>query len=318
MKLAHMAVVTPRRCGLYETTRELVVALRAIGVDSRIIDPQPTNLHPGGTDDRGAVFADTAWAHGADFLINHSGLGKELDASDIPVIHMAHGRPRSTFLTERDGGPPVVSYHYSKDKDPRFKAVITFWPEHVRYLQVMFTETPVHCITAPVDLDAWSPGGPSGYAFHGKKGPINVVIADAWRSDIDPFEAVCAFAHFARSTPAKLHLYGGHLKEKAWPALLRKLRDQDSLGEFQGWVSGLDNVYRAADMLITPHTIAVRSIREALACGCPVVRGISDIDNAVSAMRHSQTRQNARREAEVMYNPADTAREFMDIVNGCS
>ena len=40
MKVCHAAVVTPNRCGLYETTRELVAGLR--GVAYVVIFPEPT------------------------------------------------------------------------------------------------------------------------------------------------------------------------------------------------------------------------------------------------------------------------------------
>ena len=55
MKVAHLAIITPRKCGLYETTRELVKGLREIGVDSRLVDPAPARnpIMWKGTEDRG-------------------------------------------------------------------------------------------------------------------------------------------------------------------------------------------------------------------------------------------------------------------------
>ena len=149
MKVAHAAVVTPRRCGLYETTREVVVGLRALGVDSRIIDPtgEKNTLHPGTDDDRGAPLADVGFAHEADVLVSHSGLG-ELEDIGKPIIHVAHGRPKSSFLTETTGGTPIYSYGYHKNKEKKFRAVVTFWPEHVPYLRSIYADTPVKCDAA--------------------------------------------------------------------------------------------------------------------------------------------------------------------------
>ena len=74
MKVAHLAIVTPGRVGLYETTRELVAALRARGVDSCIVDPtQATNdLYPDTLSDRGARLAEMSWALNADVIVSHA------------------------------------------------------------------------------------------------------------------------------------------------------------------------------------------------------------------------------------------------------
>lgn len=315
LKLAHIAVVTPGRCGLYETVRELVVGLRALGVDSRVCDPLAKTLPE---EDRGATMGLMDWARAADILVNHSGLGP-LDETSKPVIHVAHGRPRSTFLIELKGSTPVYSYHYHKNKDPRFRAVVTFWPRHKPYLEVMWPDTPVHCVTAPVDLDAWNPAGPRGYGFHGKKGSCNVICTDAWRDDIDPFEVVNAFALYARKFKgARLHIYGASKNMRGWGALLKSVQDQGNLGEVLPWVKGLANVYRAADMLITPHTIAVRSIREAMACGCPVaMMATPDIEKFAVEMEtvRVKNRRDVRAEAEKLFNPERTAKEFLAVVN---
>jgi len=321
MKLAHLAVVTPKRCGLYETTRELVVALRKNGIDSRIVDPTygKNTLHPKTEGDRGAPLEKSMeFARGANFLINHSGYdGTPLQKVDIPVIHIAHGRPRSSFLSEVNGGTPIYTYHYNKNSDPRFKAIVTFWEQHRAYLDVMFPDKPVRYVPPPVDLEAWSPEGPSGYRFNGKKGKINVICTDAWRDDIDPFEAVMAFALWARHQDgAKLHIYGNNKIRKGWSALIKRIMDDGNMGEWLGWVGGLDNVYRAANMVITPHLIDTRTVREAMACGCPVVR-IQHIERDQTRMTFAKNanRQRVRAEAERQFDPKVTAEAFIRILN---
>ena len=102
VKLAHIEVVTPGRCGLYETTRELVVALRARGFDSRIYDPTKAKnkLYPEGDKDRNAPFCDLNWVfREADLLVNHSGLGAALEECDTPVIHVAVSYTHLTLPT---------------------------------------------------------------------------------------------------------------------------------------------------------------------------------------------------------------------------
>jgi glycosyltransferase involved in cell wall biosynthesis len=130
----------------------------------------------------------------------------------------------------------------------------------------------IRAIPAPVDLEHWTPDGPSGYQFHGQKGERNVVVTDVWREDKDPYHVLNAFLVYARRYGgAKLHIYAAPQKGTAWGVMKALLRESGCLGECVGFVEGLTNVYRAADVMITPHRIAVRSVREALACGCSVV-----------------------------------------------
>lgn len=320
MKVAHIVVVTPKRCGLYETTRELVAGLRARGVDSRLVDPAPaTNpVHWSGSDDRGVPVDYMDWATDADVIVSHSGFdATPVEKTAQPVVHVCHGRPRSTFIGEVMGGTPVYSYHYRLNGDPRVKAVVTFWPEHVPYHQVMFPDKRVHHVQSSVDLTAWSPDGPSGYQFGGKRGAINVVCTDAWRDDIDPYAAVNAFALWAREMKgARLHIYGSSKSLRGWAPLIRRIQDDGNMGEIKGWIDGLANVYRAAELMLTPHEIDVRSVREAMACGCPVVRvgtRLTDYRSLIARARE-QSRASVRVEAERRFDPAVTARQFQTVL----
>ena len=143
MRVAHSVVITPGKCGLYETTWELVKGLRAMGVDSFLVDPKPdeNQFHPKTDNDRGIPIKNT---YDADIIVNHSGLGEHEKTITQTIVHVCHGRPLYSFLGENSGGTPVYSYQYNKSRDPRFKAVVTFWPEHVKYHEVMFHPIPVY------------------------------------------------------------------------------------------------------------------------------------------------------------------------------
>lgn len=323
MKLAHSILITPNRCGLYETTRELVAAERAIGIDARMVDPNPSGntltLVPG-SEDRGAPVDPASFVDECDVIVSHSGIAGELDRQDKPVIFMAHGRPASSFIVERNGGTPVYSHYYRTKADPRYKAVVTFWPEHLPYLKVMWGSVPVMAIPPSVDLEAWKPG-PKVYDFHGKGGEINVVVSDPWRDDIDPFTVVNAFALFARQfRSAKLHVYGAPKERRGFDALFKTLQDSGNLGEVCGWASGLVNVYRAADLVITPHRIYTRTIREAIATGCQVVSGRDcdpyDIERFAMTMAHRmvEPEPDVRARAERLFSPDRTARGMMQVL----
>lgn len=302
--VAHAAIVTPGRCGLYETTRELVAAERAEGIDARIVDPRPDERFHVGSEDRGVPIADMAWAVTADLIVSHSGHDKTpLAETDQPILVAAHGRPISTFIMEREGGAPAYSYHAARSRQPRYKACITFWQEYLPYFRDFWGKKPVYTVPATVDLDHWCPG-PTDYDFAGRKGEYNVVMTDPWsRRDVTLLPLVHAFNLFREESPgARLHIYALDGNDRGIGALKSFLGD--SLGVVQGWATDLRRVYRAADMLITPHRIATRSIREATACGLQVVSGVNahpeDIEEFADAMATRtiypiDTRANAER-----------------------
>ena len=323
MKIAHVAIATPGKCGLYETTRELVAFERELGVDARIVDPAPTAYHPG-SEDRGVPIEEVAWAQEADVLVDHSGLDADGLGQSIrkPVVFVSHGRPASTFWGERNGRAPAISYWAVRNKDSRYKAVATFWPEHAAYLKEIWDETPVHVIPPSVDLDFWKPG-PNGHAFAGKRGKINVIVSDMWRDDVDPFTSLAAFLLFAkRNEGTRLHIYGLPNNRKAINVYLGKAKERGQLGVAMGHVTGLEHVYRSADMLISPNKIYTRTIREAMACGLQVVSGLdadpSNLENFVAVMEDRLIQPRKTREAaEKLFDPRETARKFLEVVNGC-
>jgi hypothetical protein len=187
----------------------------------------------------------------------------------------------------------------------------------------MWPDTEVRAIMPPVDLEAWSPDGPNGYNFHGMGGYPNIVCTDAWRYDIDPFPVVIAFALFTRKFPhAKLHFYGNSKEMRAWAPLMKAIQDRGNLGEVAGWVAGLDNVYRAADLLITPHRIYVRSIREAWACDCRATTAMhadpeqpehfaEEMERMVGYPKHDGM---SRKLAEKLFDPKKSAAQFLGLL----
>lgn len=316
LKVAHIAIVTPRKCGLYETTRELVSGIRNLKIDARIIDPQPEKNPIGwkGDNDRGVPVYNLEWAKQADIIVNHSGLG-ELEDIDKPIIHVAHGRPRHSFLSEASGSTPIYSYHYQNNKKDNLKAVVTFWREHKPYLDVMYPDKNVVYVQSPVDLQFWCPGQ-SEYDFAGQGGDVNFVCTDAFRDDVDCYDALNAFALYARKNEGcRIHVYGKPKNMKGWGAILQRIKDDGNLGIVQGWAAELLHVYRNADCVLTAHNIDVRTVREAMATGCPVVK-IENIE-CEKQIKEALTKSKLeiRDEAYKRFNPVNTALQFQGVIN---
>lgn len=323
MKIAHIAVVTPHQAGLYETARDLVAAERKMGIDARIVDPVNEVV----TIDRGVPVVARSFARECQVIVSHSGLSKELNETKLPIIHVLHGRPHSSFLLGQAGKIPVYSYLVRIRKDPRFEAFVTFWPEVLPYWEMILPTDKLHAITPPVDLDEWTPNGPAGYEFHGHADKINIVCASLWRADETPYHIINAFRLFAsRAEGAKLHIYAAPQRGSAWKVLRSALEEKGILGEVAGMVTGLANVYRAADAAITPHRIATRSVREPLACGCNVVMAPgnhytpfqADPEDlaayAAQITRAVRERAQNRKTAELLFDPKDTAKQFIALL----
>ncbi len=329
MKIAHLALVTPHRSGLYETVRDLVAGERGLGLDARIVDP----FKPVRGDDRGVPVGDAETLKDADVWVNHSGLPKDV-TKHPPIIHVMHGRPESSFRLEMSGKASVYSYLIMHSLNGLFSRYVTFWQEFLPHWSLIVPASKLHYAPAPVDLDAWTPDGPSGYGFHDRISDINVVCTDMWRDDVTPFAALNAFGLFAqRHRTAKLHLYGLPMDRKGWQSLVGVFQRAGNVGEVQSMVTGLANVYRAATMLITPHRIATRTVREALACGCQVVMGgdkeytphradpadpvafADAMDRALMEVKSDPGECRTRNRASAVhhFNPASTAAVFQRL-----
>lgn len=320
MKLAHAAIRTPGACGLYETTREVAAGLRSRGVDARIVDPAPNEkFGPAPSEDRGVPIASMGWgAEESDLIVSHSGHdGTPLDASGKPIIHVQHGRPVSSWLLERSGSAPSYSYAVDRRGNPRYRACVTFWPEYEAMLQQLWGDVPVFVCPPSVDLERWKPAEVD-YDFMGHKGEYNVVMTDPWsRRDVSGITVVHAFKAFAQAMPgAKLHIFGID-NPKGFKAL--KVMLGEHCGLLQAWAKNLHQVYASADMLITPHRIYTRSIREAMAMGVQVVSGRDCHPEdtmlfAAEMLTRAHQPRNSRKFAEALFNPEDTAASFSRVL----
>jgi hypothetical protein len=86
---------------------------------------------------------------------------------------------------------------------------------------------------------------------------------------------------------------------------------------FTGWTKNLASVYRAAHCSLTPQHIDTRNVREAMACGCPVVRIPGPTLNGFRPLfweALGRSRDAVRQEAEKRFDPAVTAEQFHNVL----
>lgn len=336
MRIAHVAPFAPGRCGLYETVRDLVVAERLLGHRVDLVDAgvQGEGAHVGAIDWRrtGTIEArGPEAARDADVVVTHTAPPPAvLEATSAPLVHVLHGRPRSSYLIERadPAGAPVWRMLRRWGADPRYHAFVNPWPSHRDAWLCALPEDRLHGLSAPpIDLDLWSPEGdkrPWTTDHADGDSRIKVLVADVWRDDVDPLHALVALAAVAArgEAPIRVHVLGlpGPTLAPAQEAVLGRLRRHDALGETLGHMRGMDAAYRAVDVLVTPQTIDTRTVREALACGTPVVRHRERYDTYALAeeLREARGRfsRDLARDLAHRFDSKAVAMEFLSILQG--
>jgi glycosyltransferase involved in cell wall biosynthesis len=227
----------------------------------------------GATDARGNCHirtVDYKAVAGFDLFVSHSDMPRAfLDTTEAPVVHVIHGRPLSSFrLSQRDPKAPVYQLLSRWAQDPRYVRFVTLWPEHLPFWDVMIPEEKLVAVEAPCDRDRFTRKGP----VHDLRpcGDFNILIADLWRPDGDPYN----IAHGMLASTIKglkVHFYGCNTKPGPWEYIWRAMKRQGILGETKGMMQGFDRVLRSVDLVVTPHRIATRIVRESLSVGTPVV-----------------------------------------------
>lgn len=277
MKLVHVAPFAPGRCGLYETVRDLVLGERRLGHEAILVDSGVIGEGPHyGQSDGELTSCPPSAAHDADILITHTSPSSEVVAisKNAPVLHVIHGRPESSFrLSVKGGDSPVYDIYASWAKDGKVARWLTLWPEHLPYWQAIIPADKLFSTTAPpCDLSRWKKDGlKHTWSVSGEK---NILVADTWRDDSDPYHILHGLMLAAEKRPGiKIHIYAMQTPLGPWEHILRKLRVIGALGETCGMMRNIDQRYRAADLVVTPHRIATRIVREAAACGSTVLTG---------------------------------------------
>ena len=280
MKIAHFSVFSPNLSGMYATVADMIRAERMQGIDAEFVDYD--------TDSKGHVYSKVGlvdndivsmspeWAYkNADILVRHSMIVEPIARIGIPIIMAMHGRPEYSFMLEHYNQSPVMSIMCNHEMDLKYAAYISFWKEHQLFWSLMMPKRTITYIPTVVDLKKYNPDGEK-FSFEKWGGNPNILIADLWREDITPFNAVTATALFREKyvQDAKVHIFGLPPAGKGFVTqYAERLRAAGVVGEANIIVPFMAQVYRGADILVTPHKIATRVIRESLASGLPVVAG---------------------------------------------
>ena len=282
IKVGHFGNFCPNQNGMFFTIKDLIIGERKCGIDAQFVDwgtqrQFNQQFSRVGLEYEGIKTLPIEWAiREADILVLHSAIPVEVKKTNKPIIMAMHGRPEYSFeLERRKQGSCIETYHqYAKDKN--VKAFVCFWKEHINQWKTILPEAKnIEYVPASVDLEKYNPSG-KVYEFIDKP---SIIVADVWREDQTPFNVVFAAVEFLKKLKkGKLHVFGLSTPNEttAYASIFNPLKAQGIVGETHGLITYMDTVYRGADMLVTPHVIATRVVREALASGLPIVAGLGN------------------------------------------
>jgi len=280
MKIAHFGNFVPNSCGMFHTTVDTVLAEREVGIDSQFIDWGYAKDYQQQYSRVGLTYGEITtvspqWAvDEADVLVLHSAMPPQAKASGKPIVVAVHGRPEYSFILEKMKKGSCLNLYHSFARDPQVATFFTYWTEHVAYWNMLLKKQ-VQFVPSMVDLGKFRPQG-SAVTFK-NIGQPNILIADIWREDVSPFNTMFAAAKFIqdRCPDGRIHVYGlsNPNETSAMANVLNPMKERNIIGDIHGLVRNIDEVYRIADILVTPHNISTRVVREALASGCPIVAG---------------------------------------------
>jgi len=286
MKIISFAMYGPNRSGLYETTRDLALAMRRLGVDHRIVSPivSPGYNGPLGGD----KIADNFYTDplvgqplSADLYINHTIVPNPYNMDGTPIIMFGHSMPEALMRTELyqfdKNNPAPFSTVINLVRNKNVKAYVTMWKRHLPFLEaICYKRKDINICLLPPGIDL------KKYNYNGISFPLSgsptVSLFDVWRENKDPFVPLMGYKLFWEKYPlARLHLFGAphrKLKErefKIWASYISNYNMEDGIGSINAMVPECEKFLRSADIVLSSVITHSRVQKEAMACGCQVV-----------------------------------------------
>lgn len=282
MKIAHFVYVGPHKSGMYETTREICAAEVQAGYDACLIDTAwysdkkepPTTA----SRDRGIDIKPMSWAETADVHALHSIVPQELYGK-APIVAFLHGAPEYVFYSEFFGhakGDRGFTTLLIYSQNPEVKKFVTLWDRHVEVWKTYLGKNVVY-VPSCVDTDT--------YKLEGEKfklvepGKFNIGFCDSWRETYwkDPFRVISGIRLFyEKNDDVRLHFFSIPNEKKrdvVWDRTICAVKRTcpGLVGGIYERVVGMDSVYRALDVVVSPVREESRIVRESACCGTPII-----------------------------------------------
>lgn len=283
MYIGHFAPFAPARCGLYEAARDMCLAdalngYNTLFFDTGVVEGDKQNSPQiGAIDERGSFKLFTSSIEDLnklDLVIAHTGINDNwLARIDTPVIWVLHGRPLACFRPEVQGKHQSFSLCNTVGNWQRVKKLLYFWDEFTPYWENCIPKNKLHCLDFP-PIDSYRFNS-SGEKYKLKNpGKYNILICDSMREDFCNYEIVNNLIEVCKKHKGiKVHFFGSidFPLANSWNIVLNKLKELDSLGDIEGRITFIEQVYRSIDLVVSPNRIITRTIGEAISSNIPVL-----------------------------------------------
>ena len=311
MRILHFGRFAPNQAGIYASTRDMILAEKAEGISAGLCDfgskVDGEYKSRVGLRDGDIVTKSPGFAKDAEILVRHSAIPPEIVKLNKPTIIALHGTPEYMIRLDHAKNTNILRDAVRSAK--KAAAVVTFWKEHVFEWETLLGVKIEYC-PAVVDLGKWNP---KGKAFDFGPG-IHIVSTGMFRNEYrTPYECIMAAAEVAKGQPdVHLHLFGvptDPRPEAPYRRWIHQLKMNGLINSVHSLVTNLPEIYRGADLALTPHVVASRTVREALACGCPIVAGSGN--HYATYQGNSDWRYNFKEAIELCINHIRDDRQFV-------
>ena len=268
MHVAHVCNYAPGLSGMYGTVRELLLAERAAGMTAEIVDDAgATQLY--GMD--GIQPVGTAYGDTADIICWHHAMFEPwLNEPHRNLVLFLHGTPEHNLYTELGGQEDVLSLIIGAANMNIPRAFISMWKRHIPIWESLLRK-PVHYIPSWVDLEKFRP-----VEHVPDRDIIRIGMMDFWRITREPFGLFMAIDQLRQMTKKKVVVNVWGLLEqpsKTWKAVIQWLVEDGVVILRGNTQDPMKDIYSQNDMILTMSTEETRVLREAYACGVPVICG---------------------------------------------
>lgn len=275
--ICHWSLWAPKKSGLYETVKDLVVAENKLpGVLAGLVDPEKPEggqYDPDTGDGKGIYSQNHEWAMKVANL--HMVHYKELAESKAlkPKIFVTHGTVEACLWSEMsEQGEAGRSLTSSLDRILNCDATITLSKRAHFYWKRFSQRDNVFHVHKGIDLERFTPRGMK-VDLSGKP---KIGYGEVWRGIKHPLDVLYAVAeYYERNKEAKFHPYGAGGNWRIWHKIFLLGNFHQMLGEHEMGmaIKNPEHWYRAFDMMISPvqQGEPSRAFKEALACGCPTI-----------------------------------------------
>ena len=285
LRIAHWCHWAPHQSGMYETTRELIMAENKIeGVLAGFCETPRMGASPqqvkksaegGRADPMHPEFRSQDWGWAMKFA--HIHMIHATRMSNIgelkPRAFFIHGTVEACLQGELLPNDKAASFssagRYVASSDATF---VTNERSRGFWSQFDYSSEKVHRVNKGIDLDWWQRTS----TRQDLDGEPSVLYGEIWRDIKHPLHLFYAVNEIYKENPSiRMNVWGCNHKRGFWRNMIDALRFDEFLGKrgLKGIVDYPEHYYTRGDVLVSPgiYGNVTRVHQEAMACGCPTI-----------------------------------------------